>query len=124
MEGAPTPPAAPPTARSFGVFLGEIEDGRLHGDLTDALRDLVASLHEAQGRAGKSSGSLTINLAFKMDDGIIEVVADYKAKAPKLARGRTIFWATPDNNLTKRNPAQPDLPFRDVSVPRAASTLA
>ncbi len=113
-----------PVARTFGVFLGDIEDGRLHNDLTDALRDLVAQMHEAQGRTGKSSGSLAITLAFKLEDGIIEVVADYKAKAPKLARGRSIFWATPENNLTKRNPAQPDLPFRDVSVPRAASALA
>ena len=112
------------TARTFAIFLAEIEDGRLHGDLTDALTDLVQSLRDAAARTGKSVGKLDINFTLKFDGEIIEVVADYKAKAPKLARGRSIFWATPDNNLTKRNPAQPDLPFRDVSVPRAGSALA
>ena len=84
----------------------------------------VAALHEAASRTGKAKGSLSLEIAFELRDGVIEVVADFKAKAPKLARGRSIFWATPDNNLTKRNPRQPDLPFRDVSVPRAASGLA
>jgi hypothetical protein len=26
-----------------------------------------------------------------------------------------MFWATPENNLTRRNPRQADLPFRDVN---------
>ena len=108
---------APPPTRTFTQFVGEVEDGRLHGDLSEALRDLIGKLHEASGRGGKAAGSLAVTFAFKFDDGIVEVVADYKAKAPQMARGRSIFWATPDNNLTRRNPSQPDLPFRDVNAP-------
>lgn len=112
--------------RSFTLFLQEVEDGRLHGDLSEALRDLVAQLHDASGQRGKSSGTLGVTFTLKLDGGVIEVAADYKVKAPKLARGRSVFWATPENNLTRRNPAQPDLPLRDVSVPtaRVAAALA
>jgi uncharacterized lipoprotein YbaY len=103
------------------MFIAESEDGRLHSDLTDALQELVEALREAAQRTGKAAGKLDISFALKFDDGIVETIADFKVKAPKLARGRTIFWATHDNQLTKRNPAQPDLPFRDVSVPRSGA---
>lgn len=116
-----TPVAAPP-ARTFGTLLGEVEDGRLHAELTDKLRDLVASLSEIPG--GKGSGSLSVTLTLKMDQGIVEIVPEVKLKTPKAARGRSLFWATPENNLTRNNPNQPDLPFRDVSVPRVGNALA
>lgn len=116
MPDDPTPPS-----RSFGVFLAELEDGRLHGDLSSALRDLVASLEEASARGGKPRGKLSVTMNFALDDGIVECTADYAVKAPKLARGRSIFWVTPDNNLTRRNPAQADLPFRDVTIPAGAA---
>ena len=116
MPDDPTPPS-----RSFGVFLAELEDGRLHGALTDALRDLIGDLEEARQRGGKPKGKLTLTLNFTHDDGIVECSADFATKAPKPPRGRSIFWVTPDNNLTRRNPAQADLPFRDVSIPAGAA---
>ena len=112
----------PTITRSFAQFLAAIDDGRLHGDLSDDLRDLIAKLHDAaQNSGGKAKGELNIKLLVSMYGGLVEVTADHAVKAPKLKRGRTLFWATPENNLTRRNPAQPDLPFRDVTVPRASA---
>lgn len=114
----------PDTLRSFAQFLAQLEDGRLHGDLSDGLRDIIEKLHDAAINAGGTAkGRVSVNIDFLLKGGVVEVTADYALKAPKLARGRSIFWATPENNLTRRNPAQPDLPFRDVSVP-AARNLA
>lgn len=114
----------PSTTRSFAQFLASLEDGRLHGDLSDGMRELVEKLHDAAINAGGiAKGKLAVTLDFVLKGGVVEVTAEYSLKAPKLARGRSIFWATPENNLTRRNPHQPDLPFRDVSVP-AARNLA
>lgn len=114
----------PNTARNFGQILATLQDGKMHADLSDASRDLIARMEEAAINAGgKSKGKLTITLDYKVEGGVVEIMGDFAVKAPKLARGRSIFWMTPENNLTRRNPAQPDLPFRDVSVP-AARNLA
>jgi hypothetical protein len=112
------------TVRSFGTFIAEVEDGELHADLSRQLQVLIAELHEgrAVGQA-RVVGRLTVSFDFVLADGMVEVRADIVSKTPKRPRGRSIFWATPENNLTRRNPRQPDLPFRDVnSVPGPART--
>lgn len=101
--------------RNFGAFFAALEDGRFNRDVSDAFRELIGTLTDHP--SGKAKGFLTFTIAFIADDGIVEATGDYKVKAPKLARGRSVFWATPENNLSRRNPNQPDLPFRDVSVP-------
>jgi len=103
--------------RSFGTFIAEVEDGELHADLSRALQNLIGELHEgrAVGQA-RATGTLTIKFDFVLADGVVEVRADIASKTPKRPRGRSIFWATPENNLTRRNPRQPDLPFRDVNA--------
>lgn len=113
--------AAPP-ARNFAAFLAQIEDGELHQALTDATRDLVAKLHEhARDVGGKPKGRIAIDIAFALDKGgMIEVTADFKLTAPKAVRGKSIFYATPENNLSRHNPRQTDM-FRDVSAGAAAA---
>ncbi len=103
--------------RSVGTFIAEVEDGELHADLTRALQSLIAELHE--GRAAgvsRAAGKLAVTFDFVLADGVVEVRADIASKTPKRPRGRSIFWVTPENNLSRRNPRQPDLPFRDVNA--------
>jgi hypothetical protein len=47
---------------------------------------------------------------------MIEVRADHKAKMPKVVRPRSMYFATPNNNLTGRNPKQRELPLRSVGL--------
>lgn len=103
--------------RSFGTFIAEVEDGELHSDLTRAMQALIADLHDGRtiGQA-RASGKLTVTFDFVLADGVVEVRADIVSKTPKRPRGRSIFWVTPENNLSRRNPRQPDLPFRDVNA--------
>lgn len=104
--------------RTFAQFLAEAEDGELHADLSNQLRDIVAELTDAAANnGGKAAGLLTLKLGFACDGGVIEVKADYTVKLPKQRRAKSVFWATPENNLTRRNPRQAELPLRDVSAP-------
>jgi hypothetical protein len=111
--------------RTFAQLLQHVQDGDLHVDLTNELRDLVASLENVRAeQGGKPKGSIVLKLDFTLDSGVFEVVADYAIKAPKIARSKSHFWATPDNLLTKRNPKQAELPLRTVGGDDAAVRTA
>ena len=89
----------------FPTLLGHFEQGRLADDLRKAVTEVVAALHaDNAGQAPK--GSITMTIALKLDDGLIEARADIKTKLPPVKRGRTMFWATPENNLSPVNPRQ------------------
>lgn len=106
----------PDRARLFSDLIARLEEGVLNQDLTEQVKTIIAALHDSQqNRGGKPAGSLTLTLSFKLDDGIVEVRSEHKAKTPKEVRGRSLYWATPDNMLTGRNPRQ-----RDMFPPRAA----
>lgn len=109
-------------ARSFSILLASFEDGQLNGDLTQAVQDMVARLHDvARDRGGSPAGAITIKLGFKLDGGVIETKSDFTVTMPKEIRPKSIFWATPQNNLTRSNPKQRDLP---LSRPRDVTTAA
>ena len=102
-------------ALNFSTFIVAQEDGQLHSDLTDQLREIVAQLNNAVlDQGGSHVAGLTIDLGFKIEGGAIEVKAAIKTKMPKENRPRSIFWATPNNSLKAKNPKQIDM-FRDVN---------
>jgi len=104
-------------ALSFSTFIASQEDGQLHDDLTNAVQEIIAQLNNAvMEHGGVHTAGIALTLAFKIDGGVIEVKADMKTKLPKENRPRTIYWSTPDNQLTRKNPKQSELPFRDVNA--------
>jgi hypothetical protein len=118
------PEISPDIARTFAAFLAMVEDGRLAADLSDGLSELVGELHNAAREGnGKAKGQITIALGFKLEGGVIEVAGDCKIAKPKAPRSRSIFWATPENNLTRQNPRQGNLFPRDVTGPAAAGEV-
>lgn len=108
------------TIRSFAQLLGALEDGQLHTDLTTALTDAVAGIQDALRDGAKPKAKLVLTLDLRVDKGVIEIDGDYKVTLPKAERGRSIFWATPENMLSRSNPRQADM-FRDVNAPPAAA---
>jgi len=116
--------ADPGEIRNFGTFVADVEDGELHTELTKAVREIVAELHNvAMDQGGSPKGALSITLGFKLDRGVIEVESAVKTTLPKRRRQRSIFYATADNNLTRRNPRQAELPLRDVNQPAETRTV-
>ncbi|MBS1014459.1 hypothetical protein [Acetobacter persici] len=109
-------PHDPTTMRQFSQIIVECEDGQFNADLSDALRDLIGDLHNAAVSAnGRAKGNMTVKIDFKLDGGVMTLTTDYSTKAPKAARAHSVFWATPENNLSRRNPKQRELELRTVS---------
>jgi len=101
---------------TLSSLLGSLQQGELDADASNQLREIVAALH---GAHGKPKAKMTITLDFELDSGVINISGDYAVKLPRRARGRTIFWATPENNLSRQDPRQAEMAFRDVSLPAA-----
>lgn len=120
MDATPDPTAM----RGFGQFVAEMEDGDLHAELTSRMQALIEAMKtDALSRGGKSAGSMTVAFTFALDGAEVEAKAEIAVRTPKPKRGRSIFWTTDDSHLTRRNPRQRDLPFRDVNAP-ATRTIA
>lgn len=104
-------------ARSFNTFLLMLEDGALHADLSEALRELNAEMNNhAHITGGKSKGRLTLDIDFSLDGAVFEITSDFKLKLPKSKRARSVAWSTPGNNFTPNNPKQMTLfGVRDVT---------
>ena len=102
---------------NFSQLIAQHEDGALNADLSNKLRDIIASLNQQFiDHGGKPTASLTVKLGFKLDSHCVEVTVNATESLPKEARGKTIYWSTSGNMLTRSNPRQQELPFRDVST--------
>ena len=90
------------TPRTFTDTIGALRFGTLSDELTDKLRDLVATC-AATGR----NGALTLTLQLKPGKGgQIEVFDEIKVKLPKEEKGSSLMFATPENNLQREDPRQ------------------
>lgn len=88
--------------RTFSSTVDSLRFGTLGDELTDKLRDLVATC-ATTGRAG----AITLTLQLKPGKGgQIEVFDEIKVKAPKEEKGSTLMFATPENNLSREDPRQ------------------
>jgi hypothetical protein len=107
--------------RAFSQLLSMIEDGKLHGDLSTEIEDLVAQMQDASAGGRDTSGKITITIDLKYDAKaqMFEILGDFKIKPPTEKRGKSVFWATPDNQLTRFNPRQQDMFLRDANNGKA-----
>ena len=98
-------------SRPFIDTLRDIEAGGLLDELSETQHSLIDAI-----RLTGKGGELTIKLAYKPDgNGQMTIKADVKAKEPVLSRGTSLFFLTPEGNLTRRDPRQQDLPLRTVN---------
>jgi len=103
--------------KPFAAFMQEHRNGSLHSELSDLLAELVIAAREV----GKK-GSLTIKLEVVPNaDGQTVTIGDTVVlKKPEPNRGTGIWFSDETGNLSRRNPMQPELPFREVRDDRAA----
>lgn len=97
----------------FAEFLAEHRKGKLHQEVGEALNELV----EAVQSTG-SPGQVTLVLTVKPSPGgatdMVIVQDDVRVRRPTGKRPQTVFFIDPDYNLSRHNPAQPELPLRTV----------
>lgn len=98
-------------ARPFIDTLRDIEAGGLLDELSETQHSLIDAI-----RLTGKGGELNIKLTYKPDgSGQMTIKADVKSKEPILSRGTSLFFLTPEGNLTRRDPRQQDLQLRHVS---------
>lgn len=115
MTEAPAPDEGA-TRKPFAAFIQEQRGGGLHGELSDALHDLVAAVSE-HGKKGVLQLQVIVE---PMGDGATVRVTDkIKLTAPEGERGAAIYFIDHDGNLSRKNPAQIELPLREVGERKA-----
>jgi hypothetical protein len=109
-----------PTATTFLAMLAAHRGGGTADVLTDKMKEIVAHLEDLHMSGGirKSKATLTLTIDFDRDDGVYKVVVKPKTKLPEAPLAAAVFWATPGNDLSQRDPRQGDLGFTDVAPAR------
>lgn len=97
--------------KPFAAFVQEQRNGGLHGELSDALAQLVLAVDEHR-KAG--SLVLTVKVSPNNDGMTVTVTDKIKLTVPEGDRGAAIFYVDADGNLNRRNPMQTELPLREV----------
>lgn len=97
-----------PYNRPFAATLQEIDKGKLHVELTDALTEVVAGVMTV-GKGGKLTLTLSIKPAAKRADMVL-VAATVTKRVPEADRDESLFYATDDGGLSRRDPNQSELP--------------
>jgi len=96
--------------RPFADTLRELDKGRVHGELSEKLQELIEAVMDV-----KKPGTLqlTVKVNAAKGDAMVEVSASVAAKIPRTAR-TSIFFVTDEHNLSRSNPSQPSLPLQGL----------
>jgi hypothetical protein len=105
----------------FTDFLRDHRSGVTHDDLSEALAELVQAVVRER-KVGKLVFTITVK-PFGKDDGL-EVAAAIKLDPPKETPGTSIFYPTPEGDLSRRNPNQQELELREIGPAEAHKALA
>ncbi len=93
--------------RPFTDTLRDLRGGAVLDELSEKLNEVVAAVTST----GKE-GTVTLKLKLKplSEGAMIQIEDDVVASVPRPSRGGTVMFPTPENNLSRRDPRQPDLP--------------
>jgi len=90
--------------RPFADFLLEIEAGRPHAELGEALHDVVEAV---RGTGKPGSVTLTVSIQPLKDAvDVLKVSTAVKAKVPEMPRPATVWFPDRAGNLRRDNPNQ------------------
>lgn len=96
----------------FVFMLQQLRAGKTAEDLSADLNQLVQDCRNV-GKKGELVLKITIE-PDKGDTGQYFIDAQHKVAAPKFAKGKTMFWGTPEGNLQRQDPSQGELPLRVI----------
>lgn len=102
-------------ARPFMDFLREQRRGLMHDELSDALNDLIAKISET-GKGGELVVTFTIKPINNETGGAVSVQDEIIVKPPKELPPASVFFVTPENNLSRTDANQRRLDLKDVKA--------
>ncbi|MFC9432778.1 hypothetical protein [Nocardia sp. NPDC057030] len=108
-----TPPAEEDdrVIRPFADFLVELRHGAVHGELSAALHDLIASV-QATGKAGTLA--LTLKIGMHKGTRMLCIADSVSAKTPVLERDTSLYFIDGDGNASRDDPRQ--LAFEGIHI--------
>lgn len=118
MSTAKPEPDTEQAIRPFADVLQELQGGRTHNDLSEALHDLTTAVRE-HGKAGSIQLTIKIDPVSKGDGTTVTVTSTVASKTPKAEPKKSIFFLSDDGNLQRDDPRQLHLPLREVTLPEA-----
>ncbi len=99
--------------RLFTDIFRDLERGQLAEELTNELANLVQEV-VTLGKVGK----LQINLDVAPNGmGACNIKAGYKTTSPKPDRAQTMMFHDAEGNLTREDPRQREMTFKEVETP-------
>lgn len=100
----------------FAHVLREMRYGNLLNEASELLADAVQAARDTRKKATVTL-TITVN-PDKADTGQYTLEDDLKSKLPKLPKGATIMFGTPEGNLQRNDPRQGSLNLRSVDDER------
>lgn len=102
----------------YAATLNQLRNGGAALEASELLSECVNIARET-GKAAE----LTVTIKIKpdgRDSGQYFLEEKIVAKLPKPERGKTLFFGTPEGNLTRENPRQQSLELKSVDDPKPA----
>lgn len=96
-------------ARGFDAVLKDIREGALLTELPAQLQELVAAVR-ATGKGGTLTLKLDVRPLAKGNSNTMLIRDTVNLSLPEPDRESTVLYATESNDLSRRDPRQPDLP--------------
>lgn len=94
--------------RPFTDTLREMRSGITHDELSAKMQQVVEAVRRT-GKPGELVLKISVKPFSKGNTDTLNISDDIKVKVPELDRGGTVFFATVENNLSRRDPNQADL---------------
>jgi hypothetical protein len=92
---------------NFNDFVLALQNGDLHAELTEDLRTLAAALNQHfQDFRGIPKGEITLKFSFKMNKGVVEVLAKKTMKLPAPPEHGAILYVDANNGFRRDDPRQ------------------
>nr|WP_321456107.1 hypothetical protein [uncultured Cohaesibacter sp.] len=96
----------PYTFRTFSELLQFLEDGDLHQDLSNTVKEINDALtNYVIEHGGKPAAELSLKIKFKVDKGVVTITPEMSKKLPPAPRRPAMAWQTA-GGFSPQNPKQ------------------
>ena len=103
----------------FATVISQLQNGTTQAEASEMLSELVSAC-----RMTNKVGEMTLKIKVRPDgNGQYFLEDQLSSKEPKMERGKTLFFGTPEGDLTRTDPKQRDLLLREVQESRGITTL-